>query len=76
MCNGVVATYNASASSSFQNTSAPFVIQYAEYGEETQAAGYFATETVKMAGFSVASQVIGASAAADALELTSRGIWT
>ncbi|KAL4066061.1 aspartic peptidase domain-containing protein [Scleroderma yunnanense] len=51
VCGGF-AMYNASASSTFQNTSTPFDIQYAQ-GE---AVGYVATETVQMAGFSVTSQ--------------------
>ena len=62
VCDGF-AMYNPSASSSFQNTSSSFTIQYGQGA----AAGYVATETVEMAGFSVASQGIGASAAPDAL---------
>ncbi|KIM57203.1 hypothetical protein SCLCIDRAFT_1219652 [Scleroderma citrinum Foug A] len=53
MCDGF-AMYDPSTSSTFQNTSRPFDIQYGQ-GE---AAGYVATETVQMAGFPVASQGI------------------
>ena len=62
--------YDPSASSSFKNTSTSFAIKYEQDGEGL--GGYVATETVEMAGFSVASQGIGASAAADELDLTSR----
>ncbi|KAJ7623249.1 aspartic peptidase A1 [Roridomyces roridus] len=50
-CDGV-ATFNPSASSSFSNKSTPFEITYGS-GE---ALGALATETVQMAGFSVANQ--------------------
>ncbi|KAJ7252761.1 acid protease [Mycena haematopus] len=48
-----VATYDASASSTFTNKSTPFDIQYGS-GE---AVGTLASETVQMAGFSVSNQV-------------------
>lgn len=62
MCDGF-AMYDPSTSSTFQNTSRPFNIQYGQ-GE---AAGYVATETVQMAGFPVASQGISKSRTADSL---------
>ena len=68
------AMYNASASSSFKNTSTSFAIQYGGQYGQSGLAGYVATETVEMAGFSIASQGIGTSATADGLELISRGL--
>ncbi|KAF9219784.1 acid protease [Gyrodon lividus] len=50
-CDGI-GMFNASASSTFNNQSTPFYIQYGQ-GE---AAGYVATDTVQMAGFSVSNQ--------------------
>ncbi|KAF9234984.1 aspartic peptidase domain-containing protein [Melanogaster broomeanus] len=50
-CDGV-GLYDASASSTFTNKSTSFYIQYGQ-GE---AAGYIATDTVQMAGFSVSNQ--------------------
>ncbi|KAG1816286.1 aspartic peptidase domain-containing protein [Suillus variegatus] len=49
---GSVSTYNPSSSSTFQNLSTPFTIQYTS----GFADGYVAQDTVQMAGFSVASQ--------------------
>lgn len=49
---GSVATYNPSSSSTFQNLSTPFDINYGSGSAE----GYVAQDTVQMAGFSVSSQ--------------------
>jgi cathepsin D len=49
---GSIATYNPSSSSTFQNLSTAFNIQYGSGA----AAGYVAQDTVQMAGFSVSSQ--------------------
>ncbi|KIJ65104.1 hypothetical protein HYDPIDRAFT_27827 [Hydnomerulius pinastri MD-312] len=50
-CDGIP-MFNPSSSSTFKNQSTPFFIQYGQ-GE---AAGYVATDTVQMAGFSVSNQ--------------------
>ncbi|KAG2071567.1 acid protease [Suillus decipiens] len=49
---GSIATYNPSSSSTFQNLSTPFDIQYVV----GYAAGYVAQDIVQMAGFSVSNQ--------------------
>jgi hypothetical protein len=51
-CSGVP-TFDASSSSTFKNQSTPFQIQYGSGAAE----GTLASETVQMAGFSVANQV-------------------
>ncbi|KAH7885826.1 aspartic peptidase domain-containing protein [Phlebopus sp. FC_14] len=50
-CNGI-GTFNPSSSSSFNNLSSPFSIQYGQ----GSALGYIAQDVVQMAGFSVANQ--------------------
>ncbi|KAI6042053.1 acid protease [Pisolithus marmoratus] len=51
VCNGIP-SYEASASSSFKNTSQQFAVKYGQ----GDASGYVATETIEMAGFTVFNQ--------------------